>query len=407
MFSSSNVQGAGVLKKNSGASKIGTSTGQTVEDELNSRASKVNSGNVLEAGRANNLLVRHASSGNAARMHIEPNGYVDSGTTSKLDLMFDPYEDDPVNYRILNLYCKNGNGNGLNGENGAAVLNVKGTGDAWGVWPSLHFAFNDDGSTGVPMKMYLFDTSDSQWRTPMTGHWRQGKSINTGDYALNDFKLYQATTTGTTGSTAPTHTSSTASDGGVTWQFIRNYQSSAASIKPCVLIGDRDTMPKFGFGNARLQIAGDVIYHWGYNSKFLRDDNSELADIYQSTSSGQYFLNLAINGGGNLRISDDNYYQAVGLARRLDPDSYTGGETSVDVSSTELVVFGNGSPTTVANFTNGQPYQVIKVQSSNGQTTIAHNANIRLAGGSNLTLTADDCIEFVSDGAGTVWKQVR
>lgn len=374
---------------------------------IDKKAEKTNSGNVLEAGRAANLLLRHETPGQGARMHIEPNSYVDSGTASKLDLMFDPYEDDPANYRILNFYCKNGDGSGLNGENGAAVINAKATGDHWGVWPSIHFAFQDDGSNAVPMKMYLFDTSDTVWRTPMTGAWRQGRAITTGDYALNDFKIYQATTTGTTGTVAPAHTSGNASDGGVSWDFVRDVSATGSSVRPVVMFGDREDMPIFGFGECRAQFLKSSVHAYGARLKFAGFNGNRVAEFYTSNNSGQDFLNLDISGDGSaeMRFSTDGYYQSIGLARTLNPLSLTGLETVIDVTSTEMVVFGNASATTVSNFT-GHGYQVIKLMSSNGQTTIAHNSNIRLAGGVNLTLSADDCIELVSDGSG-VWKQVR
>lgn len=49
--------------------------------------------------------------------------------------------------------------------------------------------------------------------------WTTGLSITTGAYIFYNGNYYTATTTGTTGATPPTHTSSTASDGGVTWSY--------------------------------------------------------------------------------------------------------------------------------------------------------------------------------------------
>lgn len=49
--------------------------------------------------------------------------------------------------------------------------------------------------------------------------WVQGLSISIGNYCFYDGNYYVATTAGLTGSTPPTHTSSTGSDGGVTWEY--------------------------------------------------------------------------------------------------------------------------------------------------------------------------------------------
>ena len=88
------------------------------------------------AGVSGRVLIRNTTNNSPTRIHIEPKGYVVDGTVAKTDWMFDPYQDDPVNYRIVNLYTKVGNGDGLNGENGAAILGVKGVGDHFGIYPS-------------------------------------------------------------------------------------------------------------------------------------------------------------------------------------------------------------------------------------------------------------------------------
>ena len=221
------------------------------------------------AGVSGRVLIRNTTNNSPTRIHIEPKGYVVDGTVAKTDWMFDPYQDDPVNYRIVNLYTKVGNGDGLNGENGAAILGVKGVGDHFGIYPSLHFGFGDDSATGVPMKMYYFDMSDTVWRTPILGAWRQGRSVTVGDYILANFCLYQAQNTGTGGATKPSHTSGTVSDGGVNWLFIRNYSGATSNnIKPVILFGDRDDMPKFNLQSVRVQCAKDIALWNGVNLSF-------------------------------------------------------------------------------------------------------------------------------------------
>ena len=52
--------------------------------------------------------------------------------------------------------------------------------------------------------------------------WATGVAATSGvTYVLSDFKIYVAASTGTTGGTAPTHSSGTVSDGGVDWTFVR------------------------------------------------------------------------------------------------------------------------------------------------------------------------------------------
>lgn len=52
--------------------------------------------------------------------------------------------------------------------------------------------------------------------------WKTGESITTNDYRIFDGRLYQATTTGTTGTRAPIHDEGNESDGTVSWDFIHD-----------------------------------------------------------------------------------------------------------------------------------------------------------------------------------------
>lgn len=73
----------------------------------------------------------------------------------------------------------------------------------------------------------VFEYQSKNWCRPQI--WAAGLSISTNDYIFYDGNYYRATTSGTTGATPPTHTSSTASDGGVTWSYSDDaYESMAA-----------------------------------------------------------------------------------------------------------------------------------------------------------------------------------
>lgn len=64
--------------------------------------------------------------------------------------------------------------------------------------------------------------------------WATSQTIAVGDYRVVGPRLYVATTAGTTGATAPTHTTGTASDGAVTWSYLDSFADST-----CVPIGNR------------------------------------------------------------------------------------------------------------------------------------------------------------------------
>jgi len=80
-------------------------------------------------------------------------------------------------------------------------------------------------------KFHLFDTPSASdagsivsfqyysknWLRPMT--WVSSASFATNSYCFYDGNYYKATSGGVAGATAPTHTTGSASDGGVTWAF--------------------------------------------------------------------------------------------------------------------------------------------------------------------------------------------
>lgn len=49
--------------------------------------------------------------------------------------------------------------------------------------------------------------------------WTASTAVTTGDYVFYNGNYYTTSTTGTTGSTAPTHTTGSVSDGGITWAY--------------------------------------------------------------------------------------------------------------------------------------------------------------------------------------------
>lgn len=352
----------------------------------------------LLAGSATNLLIRDKSAG-ATRVHIEPNGVVTSGTTAKLDWMFDPYQADPENYRIVNIYTKNGDGYG---QNGVGVLGVKAVGDQWGVWPSLNIGFSDDGASGVPMKVVLFDTSDTEWRTPMKGAWQSGATYSANDYVLAGFKLYKAVGGGVAGATKPAHATGTVTDGAISWEFIRNYQANLDFIEPSVIFGNRDDAPMFGHSGCRVQYLRHTVHKPGFRDKWLKASGALLAWVGARTDSDSYQIEM--DDGSRFQFFA-GWSRQVNAARALSATTLTSNSATPSVATLEKLVLSNTAPTTITSFSGGRGSQIIYVESTNTNTTIAHGTNIRTKTAANIAMTTDMLLCFVqrSDGA---WVQV-
>lgn len=404
------------LSAGSGAGMVGFLIGNTFPAEtvgayLQALLPRVNGETeqrATTAGGTPHMLVTRSIPG-APRVHVEPNGHVYEGTTTKYDFMFTPFDADQANYRIFNIFTKNGANllnSGQNGENGVTYLGTKSVGDEFGLWPSMHFGFGDEQSpTSVPMKVYYFDTSDTAWRVPMMGAWKAGRTVNAGDYMLANFKLYQAVTGGTAGSTKPSHTTGTVSDGAIDWLFVRNFQSSAANIHGTVLIGNRDQMPKFGLPNARLQLGKQTAVWNGEKITFLDNTDQPAISIYANSGTDDLHI-LSEKTGGYLRLDATvGFIQNNGLEWLMSPKTFNAGETSVSLVGVELVSFNNAAATNVSAFT-GRAYQRFYVESKNGNTTLVQGANIKLAGAANKTMSTNDVIGFVMDSSGTVARQL-
>lgn len=359
-------------------------------------------------GRATNLLIKRPLAG-ATRLHIEPNG-VPTGTAAKLDLMHDDYEEDNANYRILNLYTKNydaADTSTTQGNNGVSVIGVKGVGRNFGIWPSLHFGFSDDGPlSAVPMKMYYFDTSDTVWRTPMKGAWRTGVAVDAGDYMLASNKLYQAAGSGTTGATVPSHSAGSVSDGAVTWAFVRDYAAVSGSIRGNVVFGNRDDMPKFGLPTVRAQFAQDAAIWNGKKVRFLDSANATAWSMFTQGGTDDLYIESA-DGTARLRLdSTGKFIQLIGLAIAAPSVTATLNSATPSIAGVRELTFNNSSATTVTSFSGGIGNQEIFVRTGNGQTTLQHGANIKIVGGANRLMTTDDLLHFIMNSAGTVATEV-
>lgn len=96
----------------------------------------------------------------------------------------------------------------------------------------------DSGDAGETM---VYEFQSKNWLRP-SGAWTTSTSYSTNDYVYSsDGHIYKATNSATSGATEPTHTDGTASDGAVTWQYVK-YDSVTADTDVSVL--DEELMKK-------------------------------------------------------------------------------------------------------------------------------------------------------------------
>lgn len=81
------------------------------------------------------------------------------------------------------------------------------------------------------------------------------------------------------------------------------------------------------------------------------------------------------------------------------------GDATPSVSGIRVWVTGNTGATTVTQFTNGEPGQLLVVVAEDANTTVQHNANIVLASGADWTPTVGKTKLFESVD-GVIFREV-
>lgn len=359
------------------------------------------------SGTSGNLLLRNPNPG-GSRIHLEPNGIIDMGVTAKVDLMMDPYDDDPVNYRIGNQYTYVGDPNG-NGEGAVIVYGAKSTGSHWGSWPSMHFSFQDDGRDASAFKVWYGDHNMPEHFAPMRGGFLSDKNFETDDYITNDQNIYRCVAGGVSGATAPTHETGIVSDGNLDWEHVWNvnYQN----VRAVAAFADRDEMPVLGYKDVRAQFLNNALFGWGSRMFGVDNDGNEIGGFRTGGSAANQFFELYASGGGFLRFHQgENYMQFVDLAECGSIHVVPDGDTSIDVSGKTDLLFDNAVPTVITNLTGGSHAQRITITSSNGNTTLAHTGGSQTGGviwnatEADLVLSKFGAVELVANSGGDLWR---
>ncbi|WP_140186800.1 phage tail protein [Providencia stuartii] len=364
----------------------------------------VTSGNVVFAKPKSNPtthgLFKSIESNTGTRIHFEPNGNVDSGTTVKSDYMFDDYDLDKVNYRISSVFNYVGDPNNI-GEGAVSVINTKSAGHAWGNFPVLHFGFQDDSQ--CPMKITMYDSGAEQHYAPMMGPWRKGKQLKSGDYITANNKIYKAISAGVAGSTPPNHTSGVVSDGSIDFEFIRAPKGN--DISTTVLIGNVKSMPMFKLPGYSMQIQEPVaIGRKGRLDFYGETTDSHHGRIQAITgANGEKIIDIiSPDGIGRLRFDSTNkiiqYVNMSDISTAKNQD----GMPEVNISATRLVRVNNKTATNITKFTGGVAGQEFTFESqSDGFTTVKHSEFIQLKSQRDEVMRAKHAIRFLIDATGT------
>ena len=193
----------------------------------------------------------------------------------------------------------------------------------------------------------------------------------------------------------------------IDWQFIRDVSASASYVKPCVVFGDRDQMPKFGYTNVRVQFAMDTL-HWNNTSAtFLGSGANRYLKINARIGTNDLYI-MDETGTMFMRFNPDSKFrQNSNLAKLISGKAASDGDTTPDVSGTESLLLSNTATTSITRFDGTLSHQIFMVEAQDDNTTLVNGTNLVLANGDNLKLKTGDVVQFKVASNGTTVKQIK
>lgn len=245
-----------------------------------------------------------------------------------------------------------------------------------------------DTDTGEWIMSYRLQTSGNAAVAP---EWDNGVAVTTGDYALTTAdRVYKATTTGTTGDTEPTHTSGTASDGGVTWLYISDF----------ILDSTR-----------HWWLEGGEYAQWGAKTRLLQTNitGNRSHWIGVGYEGGSYANDIAwrdvSRGTDVLRVSDSKGLQFNTLMS-CNFKSLSGATPTLNGS---FGYVNNGVATNMTNMLIPSPQTdaYVTLLFANGNTTLVHGATLQLKGAANVTVPGNGIMRFLKyQGHSSSWLEM-
>jgi len=190
--------------------------------------------------------------------------------------------------------------------------------------------------------------------------WTAAMTVSkTGLVVANAGNYYQSTTTGTAGSTAPTWTSGTQSDGGVSWSYVgpassgqvqsalTTYEAAIAALAAYCLasVPTRGTAATAGSGGNGLGVTGSLAYTaspFSFTPPALSDYNTWVSTSDATASDGTITID-----GPTFRSAFLNAFAANNALLLLVSGvqlALQGGGTIVTSGTGTAVVFGTGKP---------------------------------------------------------------
>lgn len=233
-----------------------------------------------------------------------------------------------------------------------------------------------------------------------------------GEYCFSNNKYYVSTGVGTTGSIPPSHTTGTATDGGVSWTFVQfSYDQGVYSINDLGRIAINSALGS-NFRRDRMSVddTGDMVYsHESVGASknilfnFLPTDASSVSTGVKQISASPtgFTFTVDTNIAGAFLTSGFNQRGVVKLSTTA-----TASDTTPSVANIGTLILNNGSSTSITTLDDGVANQEVVLIFQTALTTLVNSANFKLQGSVNVTPTADSVITMRRVPYSSIWVEV-
>jgi hypothetical protein len=325
-----------------------------------------------------------------------------------------------------------------------AIINLNNFGTAGSVsaavraatiaWSSGQFALgpsNQQGFRGAAIEQFSKSSGSNHWIKALRSsapwvsingnyeYWASGQVIAaTGVYRVYGAdNHYVSASTGTTGSTPPTHTSGTVSDGGVDWTWVDSADRTVWAIREDGRAGIGST--SFAATWRHKVSIVDASGNYSFEGEATGASKNAALKLFPTDAASAVvpapFLLASTNGlsimrsdGSTniVRFTDNEGMIARELVLVFTSNASTGATPSVDGIS--VLSVENSSATTITGFSGGSEGQFIHLYFLNANTTLQTSATFTLTGSVNVTPSAGSVVTMmkVPPGISNRWVEV-
>lgn len=250
--------------------------------------------------------------------------------------------------------------------------------------------------------------------------WGAGVAATSGaTYIISNAQIYVAASTGTTGATAPTHTSGTVSDGGVSWTWVDSGDRTLLSVDEYGRVklngggGSADTLSvrqsiTDAAAAAQLRITPRGATKTGRLLLECTDGSAAVVSVpyIEAENSGSLRIRRSDGSGNIAEFSDAGGFSVNEF--RVNGGTAADGDTTPSVSGVSTMFLANTGATSISALDDGSDGQIVTLVALNGNTTLVHSVTFMLTGSANIALTTYSTVTFqkVPNSISDRWIEV-